>query len=315
MHIDKPPLTFTIVTPTRNSETYLCSTIESILSQTGYFFIDYIVVDGNSTDSTIKILNDYQTRLKSNLINIGCLGISLRYITEHDSGMYDAIKKGFSVAQGDIYAWINADDTYLPNAFQYIADAFQNHPMISWLKGVTTYTHEATDTITQGRCNLYYRAWIRQGIYGRYSYFIQQDSVFWRASLWKQSGGCDPNLKLAGDFDLWRRFAQYAEIYSLPIPVSNFRVHSGQLSEDINGYLDEANLSAPPCKIIGRIIRAYFNNEQKIPAFLRQPIFRILFGDHIYRALIRTQSEGKFQVIQGSYYQVKNELATYAKLR
>jgi glycosyltransferase involved in cell wall biosynthesis len=108
---------FTIVTPAFNSELHIVETIESVLSQKGDFEIEYILADGGSSDTTVSIFKDYQSRVERGEYPIQCNRIHMRSFSEKDRGMYDAIDKGLKLGTGELQAWINSDDYYLPGAF------------------------------------------------------------------------------------------------------------------------------------------------------------------------------------------------------
>ena len=94
--------------------------------------------------------------------------------------MYDAINKGFKIATGDIFAWINHDDKYAPGAFEIILKTFEKFPKIKWLKGITSYINTDNKITNSGLCLVYNKEWLKMGIYGRNAYFVHQDSVFWK---------------------------------------------------------------------------------------------------------------------------------------
>ncbi len=236
---------FSIVTPSFNSERFISETIKSVLNQRGNFEIEYILVDGKSTDSTLQIIDKYKKLVSDKKWNKQCNNITVKIISEKDKGMYDAINKGFQLATGDIHAYINSDDTYLPNAFSTIQNHMNNNPKIQWIKGITSYINEGSIVFQSGVRNFYNQNWIKRGFYGRYLYFIQQDSVFWKANLWKKAGPIDPSLKLAGDYDLWIKFANHSKLHSINSQVSCFRKRKGQLSEQNQSYQDEMKIIAP----------------------------------------------------------------------
>ena len=192
--------------------------------------------------------------------------------------MYDAINRGFALATGDVYAWINADDVYLPGAFGAVAETFRRYPHIRWLKGITSYIDESSAIREWGKCNLYDRGWIRDGIYGREAYFIQQDSVFWNADLWREAGGIDARLKMAGDYFLWIAFSRYAPLYSLNYRVSCFRTREGQMSREFGCYRRECDLVKPrEDSLARRRIAYYFRHEERVPPRMRPFLYRVFF--------------------------------------
>jgi glycosyltransferase involved in cell wall biosynthesis len=273
----KQRMKFSIVTPTSNSAKYLDHTISSVVSQVGNFDIEFIVVDNASTDDTSKILESYRERLDEINRQRGAGEITLKMVSQPDRGMYEAINRGFSMATGDVFAWINADDLYLPGAFEQVARVFTIMSGVRWLKGVTSYIDERGRTLSPGRCYLYAQHLLRRGLYGREAYFVQQDSVFWRADLWKAAGGLDETFRLAGDYDLWMRFAERVPLYTLNFPVSSFRRVSGQLSENLAAYRAEQERIAPPRNLRDRLLRMFFNSfEPKLPAWLNSLVFRAL---------------------------------------
>ncbi len=234
---------FSIITPVHNGEKYIAETIESILSQKGDFEIEYIIRDGGSTDQTVEIIRGYKDRLDSCQYPISCRGITMSWVSEKDGGMYDAIEKGFAGAQGNIFAYLNADDKYLPGAFASVSKIFEDFPEIEWVKGINKKSDEQGVHTSTGSCLLYQQNWLAKGIYGRCAYFVQQDSVFWRKSLWEKSRPSISKLKLAGDYVLWVGFAKFTPLWSFNKPVSVFRKRPGQLSTDMTAYRHEQDIS------------------------------------------------------------------------
>lgn len=223
---------FSIITPVYNSAKFIKETIESVLSQEGDFEIEYIVMDGGSTDRTIDIVKSYDKKILAGIYPIKCNGVAFKWLSGKDAGMYDAINKGFQMATGNIYAWINSDDFYLPEAFLKISFIFKNYPEVDWLKGKTALMNNPeTGALTRQSCHLFKQEWIKRGIYGRYLNFINQDSVFWKKELWQKIGSIDNKLKLAGDYYLWVNMAKYAKLYSLNSEVSCYRRMEGSLGQ------------------------------------------------------------------------------------
>lgn len=223
----KNNLKISIVTPTYNSEQYLEECILSIKNQ-GYDNYEHIIIDGGSTDDTIGIIKKYEGTYP------------MKWISEEDNGMYDAINKGFQLASGDIYAWLNSDDFYYPWTFQVVAKAFEKRD-VKWFSGMPSNTqcYDGT-TITYQLPNLptvYCTPLIKKGIYdGRTMYFVQQESCFWTSDLWENVGGIDKGYQLAGDYFLWRKFAQNTSLYTAHCNLASFRIHDGQKSKDMDAY-------------------------------------------------------------------------------
>ena len=230
-----------IVTPVYNGERYLKETIESIIYQRGDFEIEYIIVDGASSDKTISIVKKYQDMLNSGECLINCNKVSITFISEKDEGMYHALVKGFKLVTGDIVAYINSDDFYLPNAFSTIVEIFRTYPDVKLLTGMpVSYNEKGQIT----GCFLPYKYsinLIRKGIYGSILPFIQQESTFWRTKLLNFIDyECLKRYKFAGDFYIWYTLAKSNEIlFIIQSCLGGFRGHRNQLSKQISEYYRE----------------------------------------------------------------------------
>jgi glycosyltransferase involved in cell wall biosynthesis len=300
-------LTISIVTPSFNSVRFIQETIQSVISQSGNFCIEYIVVDNCSTDGTKDVIEQYQRLIDSGRFPLACNGVTLTLISEKDNGMYDAINKGFNYATGDVHAWLNSDDIYLPGALATISKVFENYGDIHWIKGITSYITNESSIWKAGKCLIYNKNWIASGIYGRDYYFIQQDSVFWRSWLWNKTGGINANLKRAGDYDLWIKFSEFASLVSIRAWVSCFRIVEGQISQDYDAYIREVNSRLPGGGFLVSKVRLYLWLESKLPRLIRAPIFKILFGRLVFDAII-VQKDGTLVRENGEYYKVLDAL-------
>lgn len=214
----------TLVTPSFNQAAWLAKTLDSVLGQ-GYPNLEYGVVDGGSTDGSIAILDAYRDRLSF-------------VISEPDKGMYDAIQKGFARSTGEIMGWLNSDDVLMPNALFTLARLFHDIPQAEWITGYRCAVDELGCAVALEPA----RAWSAEA-YAIDHRWIQQESTFWRRSLWERAGGSlNTDLKLAGDFELWHRFFRHASLYSTDALLGGFRVRSrGQASlEQLDAYEAEA---------------------------------------------------------------------------
>ncbi len=246
-----------IITTAYNSEKYIEETIESVLSQRGNFEIEYIVIDAKSTDSTIDIANKYKKLVEEGFYTGRNNGISMQIISEPDNGMYDGISKGFVRASGDVVAWLNSDDFYLPNAFSCVCEVFENFPQVRWLTG------RANDFNSKGQSwqsllpAHFYKDFIRKGFYGTCLPVIQQESTFWRKKLLDELNLEEfKTKKLAGDFYLWYSFSKSNELYIVNSNLGGFRFNDGQKSTDKEAY--------------GKEFREITNNYQ--PSFVEKII-------------------------------------------
>ncbi len=271
---------FSIVTPCYNMEKYLEETIKSVVYQKGDFEIEYIIIDGGSTDHSLSIIKKYAEMVKMDS-KLNCRNVTLLYVSEKDNGMYDAINKGFKIATGDIFSWINSDDKYLQNAFSVISNTFSTYSSIKWIKGKTVFVNEDNQSNSISPCYIFNQKWMQRGIYGRYAYFVNQDSVFWRKDLWLKAGPIAKNLKLAGDYDLWIKFATHEELWSINYEVSSFMSRDGQLSKKHEKeYRREQQEIKPPKGLFEQIIKVFFWTKSKFGnkfERLFQKIYPILF--------------------------------------
>ncbi len=196
-----------IVTPSYNQARFLEETMRSVLEQ-DYADIEYIVVDGGSTDGSRELLERYSSRLAW-------------WISEKDRGQTDAINKGFNRARGDVLAWLNSDDTYQPGAVREAVEFLQANPQVGLVYGDANYIDENGRVI--GRfpaAQTDYRR-LRQGYV-----HIPQQSAFFRADLWRKVGPLDASFYFAMDYDLWVRLAREAPLVYHPRLWANFRLHS-----------------------------------------------------------------------------------------
>jgi len=249
------PPKLSIVTPSFNQGKYIEQTIQSVLSQ-GYPNLEYVIIDGGSTDNSVEIIRKYSTSLKY-------------WVSEPDNGQYDAINKGFHHCSGDLFAWINADDLYFPGSFSIITDIFTIYPQINWL---TSLSHAFIDKnariIGAERSEGYNKNSFYLGRNGAAipergsTYYIMQEATFWRRSLWELAGGyINPDYNLAADFELWLRFWKHSILYCTDAQLSMFRFRSDQRSATYRAeYTKEARkaLLLAGGKIHSRIKRRLF---------------------------------------------------------
>lgn len=241
---------FSVVTPVLNGEQFISTTLESILSQQGDFFIDYLVKDAVSTDGTLSILKEYGQRINSGSYPIRCSGIRFRVVSMADNGLYDALKYAFEQdtwrndTKTTIQTYLNADDVMSQGVFSTVAHVFDSTPA-RWVCGQTHVINEMGRVLVTPQFPLTFaREDIADGFHdGRSLYTIQQEGTFWLQELYKSAGGIDNRYKLAGDYDLWRRFSNYCELLALDKPLASFRSHQKQLSKQINQYHAEVDKS------------------------------------------------------------------------
>lgn len=211
-----------IVTPVYNQVLFLEETIQSILGQ-NYPNLEYIIIDGGSTDGTVDIIKKYESHLAY-------------WISEPDEGMYDAIQTGFNHSTGEIMGWLNADDIYVNGCLQLVAKLFATSKDINWVTGTSTTINSEGIFISNSSAKKFNKY---QYLTGDYQW-ISQAATLWRRSLWEKCGGkLNTHLRYAGDFELWLRFFQEDSLYYLRFPVGVFRQRDGQLSSQGDSYYDE----------------------------------------------------------------------------
>jgi len=181
-------LKISVITPSFNHAEFLEATLCSVLDQ-GYPNLEYIVIDGGSTDGTAAILDRYRDRISD-------------VVSEPDNGQTDALIKGFSRSTGDILAWLNSDDLYEPNTLWEVAEYFASHPDASFVYGDANWI-DRTGHFLRGKREIPFNRYIWLHNYN----YIPQPSTFWRRGLYEEVGGLDSSFDLAMDADLWIRFS------------------------------------------------------------------------------------------------------------
>lgn len=220
-----------IVTPSFNSKGLITDTINSVLGQ-NYPNLEYIIIDGGSTDGTAQIIEQYSNKLSY-------------WHSQKDGGQYEAINQGFAKSTGEIMCWLNADDMLLPNSLFVVAEVFDQIKQVEWLSSLQPASWGASGHLAEVRSLPgFSRQAFLDGLYlpttTSKGYWMQQESTFWRRSLWEKAGSTIPNYDLAGDFALWCKFYEHTELCGLTYPLGGFRMIKGQRSEDHQSYMNEA---------------------------------------------------------------------------
>lgn len=234
------PFWISVVTPSFNQGSFLRECIESVITQ-DYPYIEYIIIDGGSTDDSVDIIQDYQEQIT-------------HWCSKPDGGQFEAIQTGFSRSKGEVMCWINADDKYHPGAFKTVAEVFQKKPEIEWITGrPTAYNEKGEITHIFDTLPRWSRENYLTGAYHKCC--IQQESTFWRRSLWQKAGNhMNTGLQYAGDFELWVRFFRYAQLYTVDALLGGFRYHDQQkTASGLDSYFAEAdNLAVNEIKQTGQ---------------------------------------------------------------
>jgi ADP-heptose:LPS heptosyltransferase/GT2 family glycosyltransferase len=214
----------TVVTVSLNQGRYLEETLQSVLGQ-GYPNLEYIVVDGGSTDDSREILERYRQRLA-------------HCIVEPDEGQADALNKGFALATGEILAWLNSDDRYPAGALWRAAIAFDSYAADMVVGGCRLARDDDADTASVHHPRLpvgrvvplpLERLLDLDGSWLKGDFFYQPE-VFWTRDIWRRSGArLAPELFYSMDYELWARMAREgARIVHVPDTLAVYRVHEAQ---------------------------------------------------------------------------------------
>ncbi|PKN38357.1 MAG: glycosyltransferase [Deltaproteobacteria bacterium HGW-Deltaproteobacteria-2] len=212
-----------IVTPSYNQGQFLEETIRSVLLQ-NYPNLEYIIIDGGSADNSVEIIKKYEPWLTY-------------WVSEKDNGQADAIYRGFEKATGEIIAWINSDDCYLPSAFSHVAKIFNSVPYKNLLIG-SSY-HVTLELIYLKKYYGFSQTLESLLIDGMQ---FSQPACFWKRNKFFELGGFDRKLICCFDYDMFLRFCAVGEFTHTLHPLAIYRHHSSsktaQLSKISN---DEAN--------------------------------------------------------------------------
>lgn len=196
-----------IVTPSFNQGRYLEKTILSVLEQ-GYPNLEYIIIDGKSSDNSVEIIKKYEKYLNY-------------WVSEEDRGQSHAINKGFTHATGDLLAWLNSDDYYAPGALKMVAETALANPVAGAVVGAGEMVDEFgkllhhTDPFDVTVESLY--SWLDR--------FFWQPSCFFTRSAWCECGPLDEELHYAMDLDLWLKIAKRFQFATLNAMMSTSLKH------------------------------------------------------------------------------------------
>jgi glycosyltransferase involved in cell wall biosynthesis len=203
--------TISIITPSLNQGEFIEETILSVLSQ-DYPCLEYLVMDGSSSDNTIMVLEKYSEKIK--------------WISEPDSGQTNAINKGFQLTNGSIVGYLNADDILLPGSLWEIAKTFTNHPGTMWVTGKCRIINEKNNEIRKlitGYKNIL--RWFGCFSLVVMTNYLSQPSTFWRREVLAEAGFLDENLHYVMDYEYWLRlYSRYSPVF-IPDYLASFKIH------------------------------------------------------------------------------------------
>ncbi len=231
---------FFIAVPTLDSAEFLGRTLASLLeAQPGAFDLHVRVQDGGSRDGTVAVAEEWARRIAAGGVpDAGRRRLSIA--SARDGGLYDAVATAFdSVAEEghDVLTWLGSDDLLMPGALATVANVFERFPEIRWLTGQMQVIDHEGAWYTGGNLPGFARRDLQRGLHdGRALGFVMQEGTFWRTTLYRAAGGLRRDLRLAGDFDLWRRFARTDDLVMCSFPLGAWRQRRGQVSGDRSGY-------------------------------------------------------------------------------
>jgi glycosyltransferase involved in cell wall biosynthesis len=200
-----------VITPSFNQAAFLETTIQSVLGQF-YPNLEYIIMDGGSTDGSVDVIRRYESSLTY-------------WVSQKDGGQADAINHGFARATGDILCWLNSDDFYLPGTLRRIAELLApkvHEPALVY--GGTLFFRENSNYSKAARPREYDRSFL--GIQD----YILQPSSFWTAALWRACGPLDATMSFAFDWDWYLRASKLIDFTRSENILSAYRLHAGHKS-------------------------------------------------------------------------------------
>jgi len=219
----------TIITPSFNQGFYLERTIKSVLDQ-DYPELEYIIIDGKSSDQSLSIIKKYKPFLAN-------------WESEIDSGPANALNKGFSSSSGEIMGWLNADDVYLHNTLKTVGQIFRDYPHIDWITSGSIHLSEDDKFFMLSSSRKWFTRWSQ--IFLRS--IPPQQCTFWRRSLWERAGAYLDETTRFMDCELWLRFYRHSSLYIVDSVFGAWRLYSGAYSiKNIDSFyaqIDETHKS------------------------------------------------------------------------
>lgn len=235
-----------IVTPCLNATRFIDDTIASIVTQSGDFDIVYHVQDGGSDDGTQERIERWVRALERAAMPVCCRSIRMTMDSRPDGGMYDALARAFTALEpsaDDLMTWLNASDRLAPGALQTACSIMTAFADVQWLTGRIARLNASGSFVHIEDCFAFPAKTVAAGLHdNRHLPFMQQEGTMWSGRLWRACGGLDTRFRLAGDFDLWRRFAAVEAPVTVNSVLGQFRHHDRQLGSG-DRYIKELDAS------------------------------------------------------------------------
>lgn len=268
--------TIALVTPSYNQGEWLDATLRSVLDQR-YPALQYVVMDGGSTDRSTAVIERHAASLA-------------HWESARDQGQYDAITRGFAHTDGEIMGWLNSDDLHTPWTLRTVGELFARFPEVEWVSSLFPMFWDTDGALTgceplQGFSRRAMLAGEFLPTAGPYAQgFIQQESTFWRRSLWERAGGAlDTRYPLAADFALWMRFSALTECVGVTVPLAGFRRQAAQRTATAG---DQYRREAEQCfresggqrhGKVGSALRRMFSSRWQAKLGLRDPATQLRY--------------------------------------
>jgi glycosyltransferase involved in cell wall biosynthesis len=238
-----------------NGEEYLEATIRSIVGQ-GYPNLEYILVNDGSTDRTADIIRKYDGQISG-------------WIEQRNQGLYAALNAGFARCSGEIMGWLNASDMLHTNGLLVVGSVFRDLPEVEWITGHPTEFNAQGMPLGVQRLT----RWSGSRFLAGANKYIQQESTFWRRTLWQRAGAAlSTQFRAEGDFELWVRFFRSARLYTVDALIGGYRAHVGALTSsnmeryDANCYaIADRELFSIPHPRAARFFRRITRAVKPIP--------------------------------------------------
>lgn len=325
-----------IVTPSFNQGKYIRDTIKSILLQKGDFYIDYIIIDGGSTDATLSIIKEQEEALRKNCdikkINglefyvpkrlkesklIRCKGVSFRWFSEPDRGQSHALNKGIQIIQGKYFAWLNSDDYYSgEDVFNKIIHYFKSHPVCGLVYGRGICVDEKGKYIRDYHDNCTVMDFNPEIL--KWECYILQPAAFIRIEVLKEIGGVNESLHWCMDWDLWLKIVKTDySVDFLPEYLACWRQYDGIKSNepDFKMFRERFNVMKTHSNLLGYMMGRYYYLGCH-PGFLWM-IANLKYKKSVSKRIAYYIFERflfHFFKILGSYYSYKKGNTVYRKL-
>ncbi len=264
-----------LVVPSLNQAGTLDACLSSILGQ-GYPGLECRVMDGGSGDGSVELIRARQGELAG-------------WESGPDGGQFHAVARGLSLSTGEVMGWLNSDDMLWPGSLAVVGEVFAAFPEVEW---ITTGFPVLYDGEGRARVSTVVRGYSLESFADRrhlgghrgHLWWVQQESTFWRRSLWERAGGrLDETLHFAGDFELWSRFIRLTPLHTVMAPLGGFRRHQGQKTSSMAGYYREAEpiqraltaLRPPPAR--ARLGELLGSRRSRVVRRLFQPVAAYAF--------------------------------------